>query len=110
MITDDDIKKAFDNIARTHDGRLIYLHFQKQLCALAPPNDLGVLPQLEGRRRFAAELMGLMAEGIEQSDGRGGTDGSGRTIVFARNAAARTSQHRTAREWLAQQSDEPPER
>lgn len=68
MITDDDMKKALDRIARTRDGKLLYLYFQKTLCAVTTSD--GALPRNEGRRSFAAQLMSLMAKGIEESSGR----------------------------------------
>lgn len=79
MISDDDMKKALDAIARTHDGELLYRYLQKQLCAVASDAAVreGALPGLEGRRRFAAELMAHMAEGIRES-GRADT-----TVTFA---------------------------
>jgi hypothetical protein len=68
-IETDEIREAIDRIARTPDGHLLYRFFQKTLCAVAAGNvDDGALRQHEGRRRFASEMMGLMAKGIDDSD------------------------------------------
>lgn len=88
MISADDMRKAFDRIARTEDGAAIYLYFQKQLCAVSTDTvSQCALPRLEGRRSFAAELMSLMAEGIEASAaGR-----SNPTVTFALAGARRVA-------------------
>lgn len=80
MITDDDMRKALDNIARTPDGELLYRYLQKTLCAVTSATGPEcALPRNEGRRSFAAELMGHMAKGIEHSaHGR-----SNATVSFA---------------------------
>ena len=68
MITNEEINKALDRIARTEDGYLLYLYFQKTLCAITTDETVNcALPFKEGRRKLAAELMSLMAQGIEQS-------------------------------------------
>jgi hypothetical protein len=67
MIESQDIKDAWDRIARTPDGLLIYRHLQRILMGTAGPDD-GALPRLEGRRRLAADLMAYMAEGVQQND------------------------------------------
>ena len=67
MIEPDDIKDAWDRIARTPDGLLIYRHLQRIVMGTAGPDD-GALPRLEGRRRLAADLMAYMAEGIADND------------------------------------------
>lgn len=88
MISNEEMRQAFDRIARTEDGAAIYLYFQKTLCAVSA-TDLHerALPRLEGRRSFAAELMGLMAEGIEASAaGR-----SNPTVTFALAGARRVA-------------------
>ena len=67
MINDEEMHTAIDRIARSPDGHLLYRYFQKILCGVV--TDDSALPAHNGRRRFAAELMGLMAKGIEASGG-----------------------------------------
>lgn len=67
-IASDDIKQAWDRIARTADGQVIYRHFQKIRLGLAPDMGSGALRRFEGRRSLAADLMAYMAEGIADSD------------------------------------------
>ena len=76
-ITDPDMAAALDRLARSADGHLLYRHLQKLLMGVS--RDPGTLQEHNGRRLLASELMGLMAKGIEESDGRN-------TIVFARRA------------------------
>jgi hypothetical protein len=91
MISDDDFKQAFDDMARTPAGRLVYLHLQRTLCQLCPSDQPGALRRHEGRRTFAGELMAMMAKGIEQS---GGSDPSERPAVFAVRQRANISSRR----------------
>lgn len=64
-----EIQDAIDRIARSPDGQLLYRYLQKTLCEVsAPETGLGALREAEGRRRFAAQLMANMAEGIQDSD------------------------------------------
>ena len=68
MITDDEMHKAIDRIARSDDGELLYRYFQRILCAVTTdPAQDSALRELEGRRKFAASLIGLMAKGIQES-------------------------------------------
>ena len=67
MISDEEMAKAIDRLARTDDGLLLYRYFQRVLCSVSTsPND-GALREHNGRRSFAAELMGHMAKGIRES-------------------------------------------
>lgn len=67
-VADKDMHEALDRIARTTDGELFYRYLQKTLCAVSALDvSQCALPRLEGRRSFAAELMGLMAEGMQAS-------------------------------------------
>ena len=66
MIESKDIAEAWDRIARTADGLLVYRHLQRIVMGTAGPDD-GALPRLEGRRRLAADLMAYMAEGISEN-------------------------------------------
>ena len=67
MIESKDIAEAWDRVARTPDGLLIYRHLQRIVMGTAGPED-SALPRLEGRRRLAADLMAYMAEGIANND------------------------------------------
>jgi len=85
-IDDKDINEALDRLARTRDGELLYRFFQKTMMGILDQHapDESALRTEHGRRRFAAELMAMMAKGIDESGGR--TDSSSRaserTIVF----------------------------
>ena len=67
MIEPKDIQEAWDRVARTQDGLIIYRHLQRILMGTANSDD-SALPRLEGRRRLAADLMAYMAEGIADND------------------------------------------
>ena len=67
MIDNKELQDAWDRIARSADGHTIYLHLQKRRMAVSANIDDGTLRRLEGERSFAAQLMGLMAKGIEES-------------------------------------------
>ena len=67
MIESKDIQEAWDRVARTSDGLVIYRHLQRIVMGTAGPED-SALPRLEGRRRLAADLMAYMAEGIADND------------------------------------------
>ena len=62
----DRIKDAWDRIARTADGLVIYRHLQRLRMGLA--TDLSALPLFEGRRSLAADLMAFMSEGVAEND------------------------------------------
>jgi hypothetical protein len=68
-ISDEELLQALDRIARTPDGALLYLYFQRAVLELFrdPSANNGALRAHEGRRNFAAELMGRMARGIDES-------------------------------------------
>lgn len=90
-ITDNDMHEALDRIARTPDGELLYRYLQKVLCAVTTLDvSECALPRNEGRRSFAAELMGLMAEGMQDS-GRHAA-----TVTFTRAKPADISGSRGA--------------
>jgi len=59
-------KDAWDRLARSQDGIVIYRHLQRIRQALA--TDMSALPQFEGRRSLAADLMAFMADGIRDYD------------------------------------------
>lgn len=102
MISDEDMKLALDRIARSEDGNLLYRFFQQVLCGVVLGANDGALREDNGRRRFASELMGHMAKGIEES---GGTDAIRRPVIFARRQPDAGHKHVSAREWLASQSE-----
>ena len=63
------IKEAWDRIARSPDGLVIYRHLQRICMGRAPENvPDSALPRLEGRRSLAGDLMAFMAEGIADND------------------------------------------
>ena len=69
VIEYDELKDAWDRIARTRDGLTVYRHLQRVRLGLAPDNvPDSALPRLEGRRSLAADLMAFMAEGIAEND------------------------------------------
>ena len=67
-IKSDDFEKAMDNIARTHDGVVLYRYLQKVRMGITPA-DMSecALRANEGRRSFAADLMAHMGKGIRDS-------------------------------------------
>jgi hypothetical protein len=79
--------EAIDRIARTPDGRVLYLYCQRRLMALTVSADLSTLQSDHGERTFAARLISLMATGISESGGRTSSGGPGsiseQPIVFA---------------------------
>ena len=88
MIDDEQLKLAIDRIARTADGELLYRYLQKTLMGVLAehgPADCALRTE-HGRRRFAADLMAMMAKGIDESGGRSDTDTGGksseRTVIF----------------------------
>lgn len=94
MISEEEMAAAIDRIARTEDGRLLYLWCQKRLCAVTASTDGGALNEDNGERSFAAKLMSRMAKGIDESGGRtdnpnasGGSSGDARPVVFVTRSA-----------------------
>ena len=68
-ITEEVLREALHRIATTSDGELLYRYLQKALCRVAAgAAEHGALAMNEGRRIFAAELMGLMSGGIRVRD------------------------------------------
>lgn len=68
-ITDQMMREAIARIAGSGDGELLYRYLDKTLRAVAGGcPDAGHLTFNEGRRSFAAEIMGLMSEGIRGRD------------------------------------------
>jgi hypothetical protein len=88
-LTDEDLHKAIDRLARTPDGRILYLFLQRRLMGVPASSKSGALRTDHGERMFAAKLIGLMATGIAESGGASSSSGDGSTgsgdkpIVFA---------------------------
>jgi hypothetical protein len=89
--------EALQRIARTSDGRLLYLLFQKVVTGVPTDSRSGALKVNLGRRTLASELMAVMAETMTEATSDGTGDPSERPIIFslarpvvvARNAGAR---------------------
>lgn len=71
MIDEKLCDEALQRFARTPDGTLFYLKLQKVLAGIPATTESGALQENLGRRRFAAELMAVMAEAMAEpvSDG-----------------------------------------
>jgi hypothetical protein len=95
-LTNEDMRDALDRVARSSDGVLLYRYLQKTLCAVTTDSmPEGALRRNEGRRSLAAELMGLMAEGI-RSSGRADSPvtfalAGARAVARSRGAGRRVS-------------------
>jgi len=81
------LHEAIDRIARTPDGRSLYLYCQRRMMAINTSMEASTLQRSEGERTFAAHLIGLMATGISESGGRTSSSSPGgdteQPIVFA---------------------------
>lgn len=69
MIRDDQFHAALDRLARSEDGRTLYLFLQKRLMGVASAETESALYRDLGERTFAAKLISLMAKGILESGG-----------------------------------------
>jgi len=100
-ITSEQINEAWDRIARSPDGHIIFWHLNKLAMALSP--DVSALPVHEGGRILARNLMSLMARGIVDSD---------RYVIAITNRSAAEPDARSRsdarRQWLANQSWDDP--
>lgn len=114
MIIDDDaIVKALKRIAMTPDGALLYAYLQKQAIGLPAgddPSDSALRREL-GRRTLAHQMMGLMAEGIDESGGRtddstGADKRSERPLVFLTRRPANVGRPVSARDHIARTDPE----
>jgi hypothetical protein len=97
MIENKDVVEAWDRIARTQDGLIVYRHLQRILMGTASSDD-SALPRLEGRRRLAADLMAFMSEGIADNDRACITFAVAKPVAVAANTGTRAR-----RDWLASQ-------
>jgi hypothetical protein len=102
MISDDDITKALDRIARTADGEMLYRFMQKTLMSTLAEHapDDGALRTEHGMRRFAQNLMAKMVKGIDESGGRTDISPSERTVIFRAREPQRVAKHVSARDYL----------
>jgi len=98
FLTSKEVDEAWDRVARTSDGQIIYRHLMKM--ALEVSNDDGALPRREGARTLAFNLMRLMANGIVDNDRY--------CIAFPGPGAVAVASPATGtgarRKWLASQS------
>ena len=92
---------AWDRVARTADGQVIYRHLMRLV--MEPVINLSALPVHEGSRILARQLMQLMAKGIIDSDRY--------CIAYVTRIAAESERPRgvtaatdARRKWLAGQS------
>jgi hypothetical protein len=98
-ITEKDLREAMFRIASTADGLLLYRYLQKVRMGLAPDDaSRRALQTLEGRRKFSADLMAHMAEGIGSGSAAVVTFaiGSPRPVGNAVRGAGRRITERTA--------------
>jgi hypothetical protein len=100
MIDEKIINDAIDRIACTSDGEILYRYLQQVVCETSIPPTDSALREHSGRRRFAADLMGLMAKGIDASGGRNGSE---RPVILGRREPGDARRKLSAREWLAGQ-------
>lgn len=104
-VTDKELLEALDRIARTSDGEALYLYLMRVVMEIPQQ---GALKAHSGRRSLAAELMGKMARGMDESSGRpadtssdaGGPASSRRVVVF-RSERASPGRRLSPRDWLA---------
>jgi len=82
MISDDDIRKAVANIARTPEGLLLYRYLQKELMGVPTTPEAGALLEHNGHRKFAAKLMAMMAEGIDSGQRTGTGSPTDQPVTF----------------------------
>jgi hypothetical protein len=79
-IANEQFHNAIDRLARTEDGRSLYLFLQRRLMGVSGATDDGALRLDNGERSFASKLIGLMAKGIQESGGRTSSE---QPVVFA---------------------------
>lgn len=106
MITDQDLRNAWDRMSRTSDGELVYLYLQKQLCGILETHDSGALQRNEGRRSLARDLMAMMAGGIEGSVGQRANPAD-KPVVFAVRQPVETRASRGTRRRVTEDSKVP---
>lgn len=104
-ISDDDIDKALDAIARTPAGYNFYCGLHKTALTLPLGDDDPcdwTLRTNFARRKFALELMSKMAKGIDESHGRADPNDkpSARPVVFRPREPVSVNDRRSIRERL----------
>jgi hypothetical protein len=113
-LTDRDLREAVDRIARTADGIYLYRYLQKVLCAITSETaNECALRRNEGRRSFAAELMGLMAEGLRDSGSAADTPvtfalAGARSVARPHGAARRVTADTFVSGWDGADADSSP--
>lgn len=95
MIDDKLVQEALQRFARTADGRVFYVGLQKVVMGIPSETSGGALRLNLGRRRFASELMAVMAEGMSESEPS--DDPRDRPIVFTLSKPVAVSGARGAR-------------
>ena len=100
-IDNERIQEAWDRIARTQDGLIVYRHLQRiRLGIVTAMNDLGALPYFEGRRSLAADLMAFMSESIAENDRACVTFAVAKPVAITGTGTGTDAR----RKWLAGQS------
>jgi hypothetical protein len=97
MIDDKLVHEALQRFARTPDGRVFYIGLQKILMAVPSDNSDGALRENLGRRKFASELMAVMAEVMTENLSDDGIGSGERPIVFQLKQPAVGARQRGAR-------------
>lgn len=110
MIDDKLVHEALQRYARSPDGRVFYIGLQKVLMGVPSDSEPGALRENLGRRRFASELMAVMAEAMTENSGDGsGGDGIGsgeRPIIFQLRGPAVVAGQRGAKRRVAGPADQ----
>lgn len=105
MIDDKLVHEALQRFARTPDGRAFYVGLQKVLMGVPSDNSDGALRENLGRRRFASELMAVMAEVMSENDQS--DDPRGRPIIFTFAKPVAGARSRGARRRVSGTGTEP---
>ena len=94
-IDNDLVNEALQRWARTPDGVTFYVALQKVLMGVPSMNDPGALQENLGRRKFASELMAVMAEAMSET--KPSDDPRGRPIIYTLAGARAVAGPRGAR-------------
>lgn len=79
-IDDKFVHEALQRFARSPDGVCFYLALQKVLMSVPTSLEAGALQENVGRRRFASELMAVMAKGMSETPTS--DDPRGRPVIY----------------------------
>lgn len=104
IVEDEHLQNAIDRIARTPDGRMLYLFLQKTLASFPASFETDALQAHHGRRTFAADLMAIMAKGIRET--HGGRDPTDGPITFVPREPARLAGRESVRAHIARTDPE----